>query len=242
MIVGITGGIGCGKSAVAQLCEQRGFRRLDSDALVRERVLTAPEVVAAIRARFGEAVMEARGGAGEGEKERRGEGAEGGAGEANAARAPRLSLSPSLPLPAAAGTSVELPRVNRAALGERVFASEGERRWLEELTHPRVFSLWREAFAGAPDARWAVEVPLLFEQALENWFDFTVCVACAPERQLARLEQRGLPRVLAGLRITTQLPLARKIELADFVLWNDGSPEFLEAQVSRLIDTLAGRA
>jgi dephospho-CoA kinase len=64
-------------------------------------------------------------------------------------------------------------------------------------------------------------------------------VACAPERQLARLEQRGLPRVLARQRISTQLPLARKIELADHVLWNDGTPEFLEAQVARLIEALS---
>ena len=78
----------------------------------------------------------------------------------------------------------------------------------------------------------------LFEKRLENWFDFTVCVACAPEQQLARLEQRGLPRVLAGQRISKQLPLARKIELSDFVLWNEGSPAFLKAQVDRLADAL----
>jgi dephospho-CoA kinase len=194
MIAGITGGLGCGKSTVARLCEQRGFRRLDSDALVRDRVHTAPEVIASLRERYGAVVF------------------------------------------AADGT------VDRAALAEKIFAADAERQWLEELTHPRVFALWREAFATAPDARWVVEVPLLFEQALENWFDLTVCVACAPERQLARLEQRGLPRVLAVQRISKQLPLARKIELADLVLWNDGSPAFLEAEVDRLVNVLAGRS
>ncbi|MEY4941534.1 MAG: hypothetical protein RIQ93_3269, partial [Verrucomicrobiota bacterium] len=52
--------------------------------------------------------------------------------------------------------------------------------------------------------------------------------------QLARLEQRGLSRSLAGLRISKQLPLARKIELSDLVLWNEGSAEFLEDEVNRL--------
>ena len=191
MIAGITGGLGCGKSTVARLLEQRGFRRLDSDQLVRERVLVAPEVVAALRARYGAELLDAAG------------------------------------------------AVNRARLAERVFANDTERLWLEELTHPGVFAAWRAAFAAEPAARWAVEVPLLFEKALENWFDFTVCVACAPDQQLARLEQRGLPRVLAGQRISKQLPLARKIELSDFVLWNEGSPEFLEAQVDRLAHALA---
>ena len=128
--------------------------------------------------------------------------------------------------------------INRGVLAERIFADDAERLWLEELTHEGVFAAWRAAFATAPQARWAVEVPLLFEKALENWFDFTVCVACAPAQQLARLEQRGLPRPLAGQRISKQLPLARKIELSDFVLWNEGSPAFLEAQADRLANAL----
>lgn len=194
MIAGITGGIGCGKSTVGRLFERRGFRRLDSDALVRDRILTSPTVVAALRGRYGSEVL-----AGDGS-------------------------------------------VDRAALGERVFSSDQERSWLEELTHPRLFAIWREEFAARPAERWVVEVPLLFEKALENWFDFTICVACAPEQQLARLEQRGLPRGLAGQRISKQLPLERKIELSDFVLWNEGSPEFLEAEVDHLIKTLAGRS
>lgn len=195
MIVGITGGLGCGKSTVARALEQRGFRRLDSDQIVRDDVLTDPEVLAALRARYGEEVLT-----------RSPAGAEG---------------------------------VNRTALAARVFPEDTERQWLEELTHPRVFAAWRKAFAAEPAARWAVEVPLLFEKALENWFDFTVCVACAPAQQLARLEQRGLPRGLAGQRISKQLPLAQKIERSDFVLWNEGSPAFLEAQVDRLAAALA---
>jgi dephospho-CoA kinase len=195
MIAGITGGLGCGKSTAARALEARGLRRLDSDRIVREQVLTSPVVIAALEARYGEPVVG----------------------------------------PAADGSG---RRVNRTALAERVFASDTERLWLEELTHPGVFAAWRSAFAAEPAVRWAVEVPLLFEKGLENWFDFTVCVACAPAQQLARLEQRGLPRALAGQRISKQLPLARKIELSDFVLWNEGSPAFLEAQVDRLADAL----
>jgi dephospho-CoA kinase len=190
MILGITGGMGCGKSTVARLFEQRGFRRLDSDQIVRDEVLLRPEIVAAARARHGTAILGPDGG------------------------------------------------IDRSALAARVFRDDAERRWLEELVHPGVFAAWRSAFAAEPTARWAVEVPLLFEKALENWFDFTVCVACAPEQQLARLEQRGLSRMLAGQRISKQLPLARKIELSDFVLWNEGNPEFLEAEVDRLAHAL----
>ena len=190
MILGITGGMGCGKSAVAGMLERAGFRRLDSDALVRNQVLKMPEIVARVRERFGDAVMAADG------------------------------------------------SLDRSRMAQRVFAADTDRLWLEELTHPLLFKLWRETLATSPEGPWAVEVPLLFEKNLENWFDFTLCVACAPAQQLARLEQRGLPHALAEQRISKQLPLARKIELADFVLWNDGSVEFLQDQVNALIHDL----
>ena len=190
MIVGITGGIGCGKSTAAVLFEREGFRRLDSDELVRTKVLTSPAIISALRARYGESVIDSHG------------------------------------------------HVERMELAARVFPVEAELRWLEDLIHPVVFGLWRTAFRDEPAVDWAVEVPLLFEKGLENWFDFTVCVASAPVQQLARLEQRGLSRALAEQRISKQLPLAQKIERADFVLWNDGSPEFLQEQVSRLVVSL----
>ena len=191
MFVGISGGIGCGKSTVSRALERRGFRRLDSDQIVREQVLVAPAVIAAIRGRFGAEVLTTEG------------------------------------------------AVNRPALASKVFGDDAERIWLEELIHPVVFEVWRQALTAEPDAKWAVEVPLLFEKGLENWFDFTICVACSPLQQLARLEQRGLPRALAGQRISKQLPLARKIELSDIVLWNDGSAVFLEAEVDNLVDVLS---
>lgn len=190
MIVGITGGIGCGKSTAATLFVRHGFRRVDSDALVRDQILNSVTVAAALRQRYGAEVFGADG------------------------------------------------LVNRGLLAAKVFADDVELRWLEELTHFRLFALWRAAFAAEPASDWAVEVPLLFEKRLENWFDFTVCVASSPAQQLARLEQRGLSRALAEQRIFKQLPLAQKIELADFVLWNDGTPEFLGDQIRQLLESL----
>src|SRR6185312_7415294 len=181
MILGITGGLGCGKSTVARLRERRGFKRLDSDVLVRERVLTDAGVIAALQGRYGSSILDPEG------------------------------------------------AVDRSKLAEKVFNDDKELAFLEELVHPRVFALRRAALAEDPKGPWAVEAQLLFEKSLEKWFDFIVCVACAPEQQLVRLEQRGLSRTFAGQRISKQLPLARKIESSDFVLWNEGSPAFLEA-------------
>ena len=128
--------------------------------------------------------------------------------------------------------------VDRGRLARRVFAEGSALRWLEELLHPRLFAYWRASFATERKKPWVVEVPLLFEKSLQNWFDFTVCVASHPAVQLARLEQRGLPPPLARQRISMQLPLAQKIELVDFVLLNDGSPDFLREQVAKLVKLL----
>jgi dephospho-CoA kinase len=193
MVVGLTGGMGCGKSTAATFFEEIGFRRLDSDQWVRERVLADACVVAAVRERYGADLVDAQG------------------------------------------------LIRRGALAARVFPHPEELAWLEGELHPRLYALWREALRASPEsARWVFEVPLLFEKQLENWFDFIVCVTSTPENQFARLEKRGVPRPQAEARISKQLPLMRKSELADFIISNDGSPAFLRRQVLILSRALAG--
>ena len=187
MIIGLTGGIGCGKTVVSRMMASRGFCSLDSDEIIRSTLLIDSEVIDAIREHLGPDVLKDSG------------------------------------------------QVDRGKLARRVFADGASLAWLEGLLHPRLFEFWRNAFAADRTKSWVVEVPLLFEKSLQNWFDFTVCVASHPDVQLARLERRGLPPELARQRISKQLPLAHKIELVDFVLSNDGSLDFLREQVSTLI-------
>lgn len=191
MIVGLTGGMGCGKSTVAALFAELGFRRLDADQVVRDVLLPQPEVIAAVRERFGAGVLDATG------------------------------------------------QIDRAKLGDVVFADDAALAWLEHLLHPRLQARWEEIYATARGEKFMVEVPLLFEKHLENRFDFTVCVTTSSELQLGRLEQRGVPPGIARQRLAKQLPLARKCELADFVLLNDGTLEFLREQVSELARRLS---
>src|SRR4051794_33411951 len=57
MIAGITGGLGCGKSTAARMLEARGFRRLDSDQIVRDQVLRDAAVLAALGERYGPEII-----------------------------------------------------------------------------------------------------------------------------------------------------------------------------------------
>jgi dephospho-CoA kinase len=190
LIVGLTGGMGCGKSTAAAFFADRGFIRIDSDAMVHDLLLNNREVIDAIRNKFGDAVF------------------------------------------APDGT------VQRDRLGEKVFGDVAALIWLEELLHTRLYAQWRETFSKSERQAFIVEVPLLFEKGLENWFDFIVCVTTESSLQLRRLEQKGIPLELAQQRLAKQLPLARKCELADHVLLNDGSPDFLREQVNVLADRL----
>ena len=132
--------------------------------------------------------------------------------------------------------------VDRARVADIVFKDRAALTWLEELVHPEVRRRWLARVQAEPAASWIVEVPLLFEKDLGKWFDFVACVACSPGLQLRRLEQRGLTRTLAEERIAQQLPLSRKVELSDFVLSNDGTPEFLRLQVVSLAAQLRSAA
>jgi dephospho-CoA kinase len=56
-LVGLTGGIGAGKSTVARLLAERGAVVVDADQLAREVVLPGTPGLAEVRARFGEQVL-----------------------------------------------------------------------------------------------------------------------------------------------------------------------------------------
>jgi dephospho-CoA kinase len=61
LVVGITGGIGSGKSAVTRCFEQRGITVVDADVVARLIVEPGTPALAAITAHFGAAILQADG-------------------------------------------------------------------------------------------------------------------------------------------------------------------------------------
>ncbi len=59
LIVGLTGGIGSGKSTVANLFAERGIHVVDADVVARECVAPGSKALEAIVARFGEGFLQA---------------------------------------------------------------------------------------------------------------------------------------------------------------------------------------
>ena len=61
LVVGLTGGIGAGKSTAARLFQQLGVPVLDTDDVARDVVAPHSDGLAAVRERFGDAVVNASG-------------------------------------------------------------------------------------------------------------------------------------------------------------------------------------
>ena len=128
--------------------------------------------------------------------------------------------------------------VDRARLGDIVFADARQRQRLNEIVHPVVRAAWQGELAELKLAGWrgvvVVVIPLLYEVAVQDRFGTVIVVACTEATQRARLQERGLNATQADARIRAQMPMAAKMDQADFVVWNEGSPALLEQQIARI--------
>ena len=123
--------------------------------------------------------------------------------------------------------------INRRSLGTIVFGDEQKRLTLNRIVHPVVLQKWmKEMEKLAHDAATevaVVSIPLLFEVGVEKHFDCVVTVGCSEQTQMTRLKRKGFTETEARARIEAQWPLQKKMDQADFVIWNDGTlPVFVE--------------
>ena len=128
-------------------------------------------------------------------------------------------------------------RLRREELAKLVFADAGARRQLEAILHPRIRAIWQ-----AQVEVWRVEgrggvvvIPLLFETNAAAQFDATICIACSSATQRRRLTERGWSAEQIEQRIQAQWPIDKKISLADYVVWTEGSLEVCAAQFGRIL-------
>ncbi len=186
--VGLTGGIGSGKSAVADLLAGNGAVVIDADQLARAAVAPGTPGLAAVVAGFGEGVLTPNG------------------------------------------------ELDRAALGEIVFADAAARARLNAIVHPEVRRLAAAQEELAPSDAVVVHViPLLVETGQQGAFDAVVVVDVDPAIQLDRIQRRdGLTADQARARMNAQADRATRLAAADFVIDNSGSPDDLAARVEEL--------
>lgn len=129
-------------------------------------------------------------------------------------------------------------RLDRAALGARVFADPAERAALNALLHPRIAEafLARTVELAARGVDTVVyDAPLLVENRLHERMDGVVLVWVPREVQKARLMARdGLDAAAAEARLAAQLPLDDKRRFATWLVDNSGSEAATRAQVEQV--------
>jgi dephospho-CoA kinase len=191
MNIGLTGGIGCGKSTALAYFAEAGATTIETDAVVRDLLSRDEELIGLIKEAFGSRVIDSEG------------------------------------------------RVDRAALGRKVFNNSEALALLESFVHPRVRQHWtRQLRENHPVL--IVEIPLLFEKDLNGHFSSTICVSSYPEVQNQRLKARGMSDSQIQYRKQRQLGLNEKMRRADIILFNNGSLEHLREQVDWIMKRLTG--
>ena len=122
-------------------------------------------------------------------------------------------------------------QIDKPKIAEIIFNSVPERIWLEELLHPLVRKVWISSVKASNKTTVVVEIPLLFEKSLQNFFEITVCLISEKNIQLQRLHDRGLTNVQSNARIESQMCLTEKMHLADIVMLGDNSLSLLKQQI-----------
>jgi dephospho-CoA kinase len=129
--------------------------------------------------------------------------------------------------------------IDRRALGELIFKDPKARAALEGIIHPIVRREFEEAVASLKgDDVLVYEIPLLFESKSHERFDVVITVEAELENRVARLRDRGMHFSEIEGRIAAQATREQRIEIADFLIENDGSEDELLRQVENIWDSL----
>lgn len=127
--------------------------------------------------------------------------------------------------------------LDRAKLGEIVFADGIARKDLEAITHPKIRAAFDAVVADLePDAILVSQIPLLAESSYAYSFDFVVTVSASEDTRRARLINRGMKEYQVTQRMQVQATDAQREAIADAVLINNGTEDELLRQVENLYE------
>jgi dephospho-CoA kinase len=189
-VIGLTGGIGCGKSLAAQYFAELGALVIDADQLARAAIERGSDGFDEVVALFGDSILK----------------------DGN---------------------------IDRRALGELIFKDAKAKTQLENIIHPFVRREFEEAVASLKgDQVLVYEIPLLVETKAHERFDVVITVESEMENRVARLRGRGMHISEIEGRIAAQATREQRIEVADFLIENDGSEDELLRQVENIWDSL----
>ncbi len=189
-VIGLTGGIGCGKSLAAQYFSELGALVIDADQLARAAIERGTQGFDEAVSIFGDSIL-------------------------------------------------NNGDIDRKALGEIIFKDQVAKKKLEGIIHPYVRRQFEEAVASLKaDETLIYEIPLLVETGAQDRFDLVITVESDLENRISRLRQRGMHISEIEARIAAQATREQRVEIADFLIENDGTEDELLRQVENIWDSL----
>ena len=134
-------------------------------------------------------------------------------------------------------------RIDRRKVAASVFTNSRQLHKLERIIHPAVRKVLRtkiqEFKKGKGKVVVVMDVALLFESKLNVDSDLTVVVKTSRVTQINRaIKQLNITKADAKRRIKAQMPLEKKIRIADMIIDNNGTLTNTKKQVKQIWEKL----
>ena len=188
--IGVTGGIGSGKSAVCSIFARLGVPVLYADDIAKELSITDPTIRKKLIALLGGSAYHADG------------------------------------------------SLNRSFIASEIFANKTLKKKAETFIHPRVekeIERQIQELASCGESIAIVEAALLVEAGLHKKVDAVLVVDADESERIRRVCKRDVvSEEDVRRRIAAQLEVKKKLEKADYIIYNNGSREELESKVGFL--------
>ena len=132
-------------------------------------------------------------------------------------------------------------RINRKKLGKIVFSDKEKLRLLESILHPKIRDCvnFKAQKFEAQNIIYFIDIPLFFElQERGNGYEIPrVLLIYAPrDLQLDRIQKRdNLSYESAQIRLSNQMDIEKKREIADFVIENTGNVRNLQDKIEAFL-------
>ena len=193
--VGLTGGIGSGKSTASNFFEAFGSFVINADEEAKKLISSNEIVQHELIAEFGTDIIDVSG------------------------------------------------QINKAKLAKIAFQDEDHQQTLNSVIHPYIYdsidNQFNRVLKNGKFDIFIVDGALIFESGYDVHMDYIIVVTALLKNRIERaLGRKTLSRDEILKRINLQWSEEEKVNLADFVIHNDGSEEDLKNNVKSLIEKL----
>ena len=193
--VGLTGGIGSGKSTASRYFESLGAFVLVADEEAKKLITTNETVQHELISEFGTDIIDGTG------------------------------------------------RVDKNKLSRVAFQDEDHQQRLNSVVHPYIFNLidkeFNRVFNDKKHGVFIVDAALIYETGFDAHLDYVIVVTAHLKNRMERaLGRETLSREEILKRVGFQWPEEEKVNMADFVVHNDGTEVELQKNIESLIKKL----